>query len=76
MTSIVIPSSVTNISREAFASCNNLNSVTFEDSSNWFIADTANATNGTDLDSIALSDVSMASTYLKTDCVNKYWIKK
>ena len=76
MKTIVIPSSVTYISTEAFASCNNLVSVTFEDPSNWFLGDTKDATSGTDLDSVLLSDVSTAATYLKSTYIAKHWIKK
>jgi len=40
------------------------------------LGDTKDATSGTDLDSVLLSDVSTAATYLKSTYIGKHWIKK
>ena len=73
LTSIEIPNSVTNIGTFAFSDCTKLTSVTFKNTENWFVADSSDATSGTDLSSADLSNTSTAATDLKSTYVDKYW---
>ena len=50
LTSIEIPSSVTSIGKGAFTHCSNLETVTFEDSNDWYVTENADFTNGTQID--------------------------
>ena len=50
LTSIEIPSSVTSIGKGAFTHCSNLETVTFEDSNDWYVTENEDFTNGIQID--------------------------
>ena len=70
LTNIIIPSSVTSIEQTAFQNCSSLESVTFENTTGWFILSSSNATSG---DSIDVTDASTNAINLKSTYMGKYW---
>lgn len=67
VTSAIIPSSVTSITKQAFYNTG-LSSATFEDTEGWMAGTTA-------ISSTDLANTSNAATYLKTTYYNKDWSK-
>jgi hypothetical protein len=68
LSSITIPQNVASIGAGAFNACNNLTSVTFEDTEGWDAG-------GTALASADLANPATAATYLKTTYAGKLWTK-
>lgn len=73
---ITIPASVISIGVEAFKLTNKLTSVTFADTSGWYVTKTKGATSGTNLTSANLSNTSTAVDYLTSTYVMYYWYNK
>jgi len=65
---------VTRISREAFYRCYNLISVTFENTSGWYVGNNSGEET-TVLRGSDLSNPSTAATYLINTYKEKYWLK-
>ena len=77
LTSIVIPDSVTSIGYGAFYDCDSLTSITFEDTSNWYM--TTNKTDWQNKENGELTDLTNPTTnddYFKSTYYNYYWYKK
>lgn len=72
ITTITIPSAVTLIEKTVFYKCYALTSITFEETSGWFYADSASATSGT---SIAVTSATQNATNLVSTYYNKYFIR-
>ena len=73
LTTIIIPNSVTSIEWYAFKGCCSLTSVTFENTSGWFVSTSSTATSGTNID---VTNPSTNANYLKNTYNNYYWKKK
>ena len=73
LTSINIPDSVTSIEKNAFLKSDNLDSVVFENTNDWWYADTNAATSGISISPDDLANETTAATYLTTDYAGKYW---
>jgi hypothetical protein len=71
--SIIIPEGVKSIGSSAFSGCNSLVSVTFENTSGWWVANSSTATSGTEISASALADAATATTYLKSTYLSSYW---
>ncbi len=72
LVSIDIPNNIVCIGDYAFYYCDSLTSITFEDPNGWYVTDTENTTNGTD---VALTDASQNATYLTSTYCEYYWYK-
>ncbi len=72
ITSITIPKSVTRIGTGAFRYCSGLVSATFENPYDWFLADSLDATSGTEL-TLDNNDKEGNATALRAN-LYKYWI--
>jgi hypothetical protein len=68
-----IGNSVIEISQSAFSHCSNLASVTFKDTSGWYITETEGASSETAVD---VSDPAIVAEYLVYTYENYYWHKK
>ena len=77
LTSVKIGDSVTSIGYQAFYSCANLTSVTFANTSGWWYASSADATNGTEISADKLSNNSTSARYLRSSSYysNYYWFR-
>ena len=64
ITKVIIPDSVTSIGYSAFYDCQSLTSVTFENTSGWWVSESSTATSGKSISSSSLSDTSSAAAYL------------
>ena len=73
LTNVTIPSSVTSIEFGAFGNCEQLTDVTFVIPSAWWYASHQDATSGTAISAIYLSDPSIAAEFLKSTYCNHYW---
>ena len=70
LASVTIPSRVKYIASSVFSGNNNLASVTFEDTSGWYIATYQGATSGTNID---VTNPTTNATNLTNTHVSKYW---
>ncbi len=70
ITSITIPDSVTSIGVHAFSSCDALSSVTFEDTTGWYVSTSSTATSGTNL---TLTNPATNATYLTNTYKQYCW---
>lgn len=68
--SMIIPSGVVSIGKNAFNACNALSSVTFENTSGWYVTKTDNATSGINVD---VTNVTNNVTLLKTTYGSGYY---
>ena len=73
LTSIVIPDSVTSIGSSAFEYCRSLTSVTFKDTTTWYVTENSDYTGGTQID---VTNPSQNATYLKSTYYDYYWYKE
>ncbi len=73
ITKVTIPDSITFIDRFVFQNCYSLTSVTFENTSGWYVTQTNGATSGRDID---VTNTSTNANYLKSTYYNYYWYKK
>lgn len=73
ITSVIISDNVTGIGDNAFAVCNGLTSVTFEETAGWYVTEDSAATSGTSLSSSSLSNKSTAATWLTSTYASYYW---
>lgn len=69
-TSVIIPDGVTSIGYRAFEGCSNLTSVTFKNTTGWFVSQSNTATSGIN---VYLADPSQNAVYLKDTYRNYYW---
>ena len=74
VTDIVIPNGVTEIGKNAFYYCDNLNSVTFMDKTGWYYASNSTAISGTNVNETQLSSNTASAAILKSLC-SYYWFK-
>ena len=72
LTSVTIPDSVSFIEGYTFYKCDNLESVTFEDTSTWYYTSNYDYTSGTAVD---VTDTAQNATYLTSTYYDKYWYK-
>ena len=70
ITSITIPDGVTSIGAGAFYICENLESVNFDNTVGWYIADSDTATSGTPVD---VTDSAANATLLTSTYAESYW---
>ena len=67
---VTIGKNVKSITRNAFYGCSNLSSVTFKDTSGWYVTQTKDATSGT---SVSVGNASTNATNLKNQYLAYYW---
>ncbi|MBO5092657.1 MAG: leucine-rich repeat protein, partial [Clostridia bacterium] len=72
VTELVIPNTVTKINAYAFYNCTSLTSVTFENTSGWYVTKTQGATSGTNVD---VTSATTNATNLKSNYVDYYWYR-
>lgn len=73
--SITISSGVTFIDKTVFADCPLLISVTFENTSGWYVTETEGAASGIKISDSSLSDTAMMANYLNNTYVSYYWYR-
>ncbi|MBQ3494160.1 MAG: leucine-rich repeat protein, partial [Clostridia bacterium] len=76
LTTITIPSSVNSIGGAAFDYCNNLTSAKFENPTGWFVADSADATEGTSVTTLTADFSDVNANVLKGLGENEYMLRK
>lgn len=70
-----IGNSVTSIGYQAFHICENINSITFENPSNWYISDSSLASSGKNITSADLTNLTTAASYLSSEYSSYYWFR-
>ena len=77
---IIIPPTVKSIGKNAFDGCSGLTSVTFGDTSEWYVTesevDAVNKTGGMEVTTLSSTDLAANAEELVQKCADRYWYKK